>query len=714
MDTKRFLLNITFVLGLVLVWHFVVEQMYQHNPSWRPTTAPTTAPVAVVPATAPSLVVGGGLPVEPAATRPTTTPAVAVANAGPTTPAVGLHAEDTADAPTAVLGSTAYKDQTYALGLTVDPRGAGVDVVTLNQFYKTANDRQLYTFQLPATEATADGTRSLATGFVVIDQTQVDLTTARWRRTAATVDSATYALRILDGTKPVLELTKTFALERREAADGSKGYEVAVRQGFHNLSDRTLTVSASINGPTVPAPENSRSEDRRFVGGFDEGDQVIKTGDTFVTDLSTKKPAKDLATVQPLPLLWLGTCNSYFDAILRPDVAGKGAPVRIASAPAVGLDDATHDSAFSINTTPVVLAAGAAVPFDVHAFFGPKQRQLLKNAYYEAFPRAYNSTLVYTSGFCGFLTFGWLIDALYGILSGFHFVFRDWGLAIIGLVILVRSCLHPITKRSQINMMGMSKMGPEIERLKKKYGDDKDGLNKAMMTVYKEQGLTPILGCLPMLLQTPIWLALWAALQSTFEIRQAPFLHPYGVPLTWINDLSQPDALVTFAHPVSLIWFTVHSINILPVLLAGVFFVQQMMQPVPANQTPEQEQQRKMMRWMSLLYPVLFYVSPSGLNLYILTSTSIGIVESKIVRDHIKERAAAETAGRIIVDAPGNRGKKRGGGGGDNNGNGSARRGVAPKKPGGGGGKLANWLAELQSKAQQAVQESERRKAQKK
>src|SRR2546423_4854244 len=107
------------------------------------------------------------------------------------------------------------------------------------------------------------------------------------------------------------------------------------------------------------------------------------------------------------------------------------------------------------------------------------------------------------------------------MLSAFHWVTRDWGLAIICLVIVVRVALHPITKRSTISMQKMGKMGPEIERLKKKYGDNKDELNKAMMQVYKEQGFTPVLGCLPMFLQMPIWIALWQALQTTFELRQA-------------------------------------------------------------------------------------------------------------------------------------------------------------------------------------------------
>src|SRR2546423_15652501 len=140
------------------------------------------------------------------------------------------------------------------------------------------------------------------------------------------------------------------------------------------------------------------------------------------------------------------------------------------------------------------------------------------------------------------------------MLSAFHWVTRDWGLAIIWLVIVVRTALHAITKRSTISMQKMGKMGPEVERLKKKYGDNKDELNKAMMQLYKEQGATPILGCLPMFLQMPIWIALYNSLQNTFELRQAPFLHPFGIPLTWIHDLAKPDALIGFSQPIPLLF----------------------------------------------------------------------------------------------------------------------------------------------------------------
>jgi YidC/Oxa1 family membrane protein insertase len=234
-------------------------------------------------------------------------------------------------------------------------------------------------------------------------------------------------------------------------------------------------------------------------------------------------------------------------------------------------------------------------------------------------------------------------------------------------------------------MMKMGKMGPEIERLKKKYGDNKEELNRAMMQVYKEQGATPILGCLPMFLQMPIWVALYASLQNTFELRHASFL--YG--LTWIHDLAKPDRLFWFPnHPINLIFIHFDAINLLPIFMAVVYWLNQKFTPKPPATTPEQEQQQKMMQWMSLLFPIFLYNGPAGLNLYIVTSTGVGILESKRIRDHIKQREEAEKEGRVFVEPT----RKTRRGGSDDIG--------GPAKPTKSGG-IAGWLADLQEKAEE-------------
>jgi YidC/Oxa1 family membrane protein insertase len=707
MDTKRLILSVTLMLGLLLGWRLLMNHLYTLHPSWDPNWKAPEAVVATQPAPPPTTQVA----MAAATTGPTSGPVVASATQ-PTAPIVqaptGLHAISGSSADNARLG-TAAKNRML---LNLDPRGAGLDAATLVDFNATADPLSpRYQFEKPI-DGFESITRPMATRSVTIDGRELDLSNCVWKQSEPSVDSMSYTVVVNDGVTPVLEITKTFKLQPRDAAEGS-GFEVAFNQTFRNLSGKSIKVKTTFNGPTPPARENDRSEDRRYITGYDDV-RSIDTGSAAVGDFNKGKPAKDLITTDTRPMLWIGACSSYFESIYQPDVSGKSG-IKLANALVspidpgeVKLPDQFKDdpTQLAISTGEFTLSAGGTDTLDSRVFFGPKERSLLKDSYYSAFPRMYDATLLYKSGPCGYITFTWLINVLYGILWFFHKIFQDWGIAIICLVALVRTLLHPITKKSQINMVEMSKKAPEMERLKKKFADDKEALVRAQAELMNPAGM--LLGCLPMFLQTPIWIALWSALQSTFELRQAGFLRFGHVHLTWISDLSHPDALFTFAHPITLPLLFFHpeisSINILPLFLAVVFFVQQQMQPAPPNMTPEQEQQRKMMKWMSLLFPIMLYSGPSGLTLYILTSTTIGIIESKIIRDHIKQRDEAEKAGRIIVDAAPTRGNRKRRDGDDP---GSlANRGKAPPKP------LTGWrklFAELMEKAEQAKREAERR-----
>jgi membrane protein insertase Oxa1/YidC/SpoIIIJ len=166
--------------------------------------------------------------------------------------------------------------------------------------------------------------------------------------------------------------------------------------------------------------------------------------------------------------------------------------------------------------------------------------------------------------------------------------------------------------------------------------------------------------------------------------------------------LARPDHLITWA-PIKLFWgIEISALNILPILLAVVFFLQQKYTPKPPATTPEQQQQQKKMQWKSLLYPVFLYNGPSGLNLYILTSTTIGIIESKRIRDHIREREEAEMEGKVIVDAKPTRNKRRG----DEGAGGVGAKKTPPAPKSGFGG----WLAGLQEKADQIRREAEKKR----
>jgi YidC/Oxa1 family membrane protein insertase len=225
---------------------------------------------------------------------------------------------------------------------------------------------------------------------------------------------------------------------------------------------------------------------------------------------------------------------------------------------------------------------------------------------------------------------------------------HNYGIVIIILVFMFRLAMHPVTKKSQISMSKMTKLGPKTEEIKKKYANNKAEMNKQMMALYKEQGASPIMGILPMMVQMPIWIALWSAVYGSIALRGEGFL-PF-----WITDLSVPDALYRFPTPliVPLLGWKIESINLLPLLMGVAFYLQQKLMPkqAAAATNPQVAQQPKMMMiMMPLLFPVMLYKAPSGVNLYIMASTFAGVFEQYVIRKHIREKEEAESKGLVAV-----------------------------------------------------------------
>jgi YidC/Oxa1 family membrane protein insertase len=671
MDNRRMIVTVICLLIVVMTWDrlfiFIGTKM-----GYDMTPPPQTAQTA---ATNPSTTAGAST--QPMSMSATTGPnGLAVADAG-------------ASAQPTDIGSSAPADPTFSMGISLSPRGAGLNSVTLNDYKRSVDAPDPYIFQQPY-EGYEDQSTPMATKSITIDGSYRDLSDVNWRLDSSNSHSATYVLGLLDQGKPLVRLTKKFEVyDRTDTANGS-GWEAAVTQTVQNETNHPITIGSEVLGPTTPPREQERAGDRQIITGYLHEEEIVlvhHTTEEFVKTSATKDLTKGDADA---PLAWGGACSAYFDAIVRPIPVADGVVLNKFSAQSLDPDPDSKEhfvtTTFAVSAT---IAPDATCSFPMRVFLGPRLRSLLKSDYYSKPPLHYDSTLVMTSGPCGYCTSDQLISVLVGILGFFHLILRDWGLAIIALVCLVRVCLHPIMKRSQGNMMKMGKMGPEIERLKKKYGDDKDAMSKAQMDLMKQQGFTPILGCLPMFLQMPIFIALWSCLQSTFELRQAPFLYFFHTHFTWIKDLAQPDKLIYFPnHPISFFFIHFDALNILPLCVAAVSFVNQKVMPKPVAATPEAAQQQKMMQWMTLIFPLMFYNLPSGLNLYYVTSTSIGIWEGKIIRKHIKDKEDAEKGDKIIVDARPTRGSKQ------------SKRDEPPKQDPPRSGLMA-WIASLQLKAEQ-------------
>lgn len=706
MDNKRLIISMTVGLALVLLWAQFIPWL-DKKLGWEPPPqqqSATTQPAEAVglPATAPTTQLSATT-----TTAPTSAPTMTAA-----APAAHVVSDPAGQPKDTTLGSAKSKDPTYALELKVRPVGAGLDYVILNDWTAQADKPNPYIFQQPAEKENLE-TEAFSTRDITLNGVNYDISSLKWSRISSDSTSATYGAQLQDADgKPLLSLRKTYTIFPRKS--DNLGFEIHIDLSVANRTGAPATIKATFNGPTMPPAETNLPPDRQVVSGY-----VVEKGRIGVEAKTIEEFRADKGNGEfdltknskGLPVRWAGTASAFFGAIVLPQPLDRrpGQPEYVAKVTALGLnldkplvDDHTAYTTFA--TGDIKVAGDATITIPTTVYFGPKWRDVLDRPHYTAYPRQYDLILIIRGGFCGFCTFAPLVSLIVWLLKAMHVVLRDWGLAIIGLVAIVRVLLHPITKRSQISMAGMAKMGPEMEKLKKKYADDKEGLNKAMIEFHKEQGLGPYLGCLPMFLQTPIWIALYAVLQSTFELRHAPFLWN----LTWIHDLSQPDYLVKLHHPVevSLLFFSItfRGFNLLPVLLAIVMAIQQQFMPKPATVDPQQANMQKMMQWLSpLMFLFFFYHLPSGLNLYIFTSTGVGVIESKVIRDHIRAREAAEKAGRVFVETKPTRGSRR-----KDNAPADAppRRGIM--------GRLSQRWARLIEQAEQMRNEQEKRNGKKK
>ena len=218
--------------------------------------------------------------------------------------------------------------------------------------------------------------------------------------------------------------------------------------------------------------------------------------------------------------------------------------------------------------------------------------------------------------------FGGISKALIVVMRFFYSLFHSWGLAIILLSIFLNIVLFPLTLKSFQSMQKMQALHPQMEKLKKLHKDNPQKLNKEIMELYKKYKINPLSGCLPMLLQMPIFIALYQALMKSIELRNASFL--------CIQDLSSPDAVrIPFTLPL-----VGNSINILPLVMVGAMVFQQKMssKTMGSAVTDEQRQQQKMMLiLMPIMFGFIFYSMPSGLVLYWVVNTILTIIEQMAV-----------------------------------------------------------------------------------
>jgi YidC/Oxa1 family membrane protein insertase len=458
-------------------------------------------------------------------------------------------------------------------------------------------------------------------------------------------------IKAQDSGSPVIKLIKTYKVI-------PNSYLLDCELTIENLTSTEQKVRFNLTGPVGIGQEDISRDDKKVVAGFRDSHDQIVTARLDAKKLSRAKSFDDRRLIKAgADFLWAAAVNKYFAAILVPvpdkdkdfcdwvtDKAGRF--YNPDGQPDTGDETVGVELKIASSQLAATGQADSTKTYNFQLYLGPKDKSLFdKNELYSKL--GFFQTIDFMTCCCPANIISPLAFGILAIMKWMYGFIGNYGVVIIILVFLMRLAMHPITKKSQVSMSKMSKLTPMAEEIKKKYANDKAEQNKQLMALYKEHGASPIMGMLPMFVQMPIWVALWSAVYTSIDLRGAAFL-PF-----WITDLSAPDALVRFSTvTIPLLGWKVDAFNLLPILMGVAFYLQQKLTPqqAAASANPQVAQQQKMMMiMMPLLFPLMLYTAPSGVNLYIMASTFAGVIEQYVIKKHIREKEEAESNGLVAV-----------------------------------------------------------------
>lgn len=398
---------------------------------------------------------------------------------------------------------------------------------------------------------------------------------ASMRITARDARSLTF-----EGTVGTSRIVKTFALTGRP-------FELSLRlQISGDRAGSVQLLSTGFLSPDAPKPGF-------FSGGafHDYVRPICRAGDKTERFTSDKAEEKLPGAVD-----WSGLEQFYFVQTVIPEKP-------------VGECTFLRGPAAGALATALKLPVDRALDSRFTLFIGPKELDLLKS-----YDRHLDQAIDY-----GPITryFAFFAQILMRLMRWFQAYVVNWGVAIVLLTLTVKAVLLPLTLKSMQSMNEMRKLQPEIEKLRERYKDDKEQLNLAVMKMYQEHKVNPLGGCLPLLLQMPVFFSLWAALQNSVELYREPFL--------WIHDLSLHDP-----------------IYVLPLVMGGSMFLMQKLSPQPADST-----QAKMLLYiMPVFFTFIMFQLPAGLALYSVVNNLLSIGQQQFLMRRMGPPQPAAAGGK--------------------------------------------------------------------
>jgi len=551
MDIKRTVLWVVFSVSLLFLW----DQWQRHNgqPSlFFPGTAQTTpaAPAATGPASAAA---GASTDVPQAS--------ASAAGAGTATPSASAVPATAADAKGEIITIT-----TDAVKADIDTVGGELKRLELLKHKDTVDPtKNLVLFDSSATRTYLAETGLIGGPFPNHKSPFTALPGVR------TLDGGKQVQLVLESTEGGVKLTKTFTFKRGD-------YSIDVKHTVTNDSGAPVSPSLYLQ---LVRDGNAPEGEQRFVHTF-TGASVYTEGSKFQKFPFDKIESGKAEHATKSDDGWFALIQHYFVSAFIPQ---DKAPREIFTKKI-----ATNLYAVG-NILPLgTIAPGASVSMDARLYSGPEIQSDLEAV-------APGLELV--------KDYGWLTiiaKPIFWLMTQIHKVLGNWGFTIIALTVLIKLAFFPLSAASYRSMAKMKLVTPKMTAIRERFKSEPQKMNQAMMELYKTEKINPLGGCLPIVIQIPVFISLYWVLLASVEIRNAPWIG-------WIHDLAAPDPFY-----------------ILPVLMAVSMFIQTKLNP-----TPPDPMQAKVMMFMPLIFSVMFFFFPSGLVLYWVTNNVLSIAQQWVI-----------------------------------------------------------------------------------
>lgn len=511
-------------------------------------------------------------------------PAPSAAPAPGASPATAADADErtapggTQDATEAAAGAERIHVVTDLLNVVIDTRGGTITHADLREYTVSKDDPTPFSLLQPRSPV------FVAENGLVLDEGNAPDHRDRWQaeRTEYRLSEGAEELVVpLTWTGPNgLEVTKRYIFRRNSYVIGLQHEVVnhgdtARRLYQYSQLRRTETSSGSLLFGTYS-----------YTGGviytLEDHYQKISFDDMREGDLS--RDVRDG---------WLGMMQHYFLAAWVPPEA---AIVRFYS------QNQNGQFVLGMSSPYRSVAPGEADEFSARLYVGPKEQDRLDSV---------------AEGLELTVDYGWLTvisKPLFIALSWIHSVVGNWGWSIVLLTLVIKAVFFKLSETSYRSMARMRKLQPRMQQLKERFGDDKQRMNQELMTMYKEEKVNPLGGCLPIVVQIPVFIGLYWMLLESVELRQAPWI-------LWIDDLSSPDPYF-----------------VLPILMGATMLLQQRLNPAPMDPI-----QQKVLMALPVVFTVFFLFFPAGLVLYWVTNNTLSIAQQWVITRRIE---AGEDKGR--------------------------------------------------------------------